>query len=210
MPISQAANELKVGVTVLKRCCRQLGISRWPYRKLESMQRIAQVSGRAGRAHSKSHVWAGTSTALGERAHGLPGWAGSWTALGGRAHQLPGWAGTSTAHHASACTRGGAGHVTRHNAHGTEQPSLPAVQAAPLRPPGGNSCPTCGAAPVTAGSGPGSVRRQGTPAWRSGTRPHQVSACQHGTLVGRHHARGRRVPSRAAAIPGGALHTHSL
>ncbi|KAF8779801.1 hypothetical protein HU200_002062 [Digitaria exilis] len=33
MPIKQAARELSVGVTVLKKRCRQLGIPRWPHRK---------------------------------------------------------------------------------------------------------------------------------------------------------------------------------
>ena len=34
VPIKQAAQELNVGVTVLKRQCRKLGVTRWPYRKL--------------------------------------------------------------------------------------------------------------------------------------------------------------------------------
>ncbi|XP_004955211.2 protein RKD3 [Setaria italica] len=33
MPIKQAAQELNVGVTVLKKRCRELGIPRWPHRK---------------------------------------------------------------------------------------------------------------------------------------------------------------------------------
>ncbi|PWA81532.1 hypothetical protein CTI12_AA185950 [Artemisia annua] len=35
--VLQAANELKVGLTVLKRRCRELGFKRWPQRKLKSL-----------------------------------------------------------------------------------------------------------------------------------------------------------------------------
>ncbi|ESQ27706.1 hypothetical protein EUTSA_v10019554mg [Eutrema salsugineum] len=37
MPITQAAMELNVGLTLLKRRCRELGIRRWPHRKLMSL-----------------------------------------------------------------------------------------------------------------------------------------------------------------------------
>ncbi|CAH2067247.1 unnamed protein product, partial [Thlaspi arvense] len=37
MPITQAAMELNVGLTLLKRRCRELGIHRWPHRKLMSL-----------------------------------------------------------------------------------------------------------------------------------------------------------------------------
>ncbi|XP_026658339.2 protein RKD1-like [Phoenix dactylifera] len=40
MPITQAAKELNVGVTLLKRKCRKLGIPRWPHRKLKSLQTL--------------------------------------------------------------------------------------------------------------------------------------------------------------------------
>nr|CAB3448124.1 unnamed protein product [Digitaria exilis]CAB3504577.1 unnamed protein product [Digitaria exilis] len=40
MPIKQAARELSVGVTVLKKRCRQLGIPRWPHRKVKSLQTL--------------------------------------------------------------------------------------------------------------------------------------------------------------------------
>ena len=37
LPIAQAANKLNVGLTVLKRRCRNLGFMRWPHRKLNSL-----------------------------------------------------------------------------------------------------------------------------------------------------------------------------
>ncbi|CAN8239814.1 unnamed protein product [Cochlearia groenlandica] len=37
MPITQAAMELNVGLTLLKRRCRELGFRRWPHRKLSSL-----------------------------------------------------------------------------------------------------------------------------------------------------------------------------
>jgi len=40
MPISQAAKELNVGLTHLKKRCRDLGIQRWPHRKLMSLQTL--------------------------------------------------------------------------------------------------------------------------------------------------------------------------
>ncbi|RDX72625.1 Protein RKD1, partial [Mucuna pruriens] len=40
MPISQAARELNVGLTHLKKRCRELGIQRWPHRKLMSLQTL--------------------------------------------------------------------------------------------------------------------------------------------------------------------------
>ncbi|CAN6274454.1 unnamed protein product [Urochloa humidicola] len=40
MPIKQAARELNVGVTVLKKRSRELGIPRWPYRKVKSLQTL--------------------------------------------------------------------------------------------------------------------------------------------------------------------------
>ncbi|KAH6824367.1 RWP-RK domain-containing protein [Perilla frutescens var. hirtella] len=38
MPITEAAREMKVGLTFLKKRCRELGIRRWPHRKLMSLQ----------------------------------------------------------------------------------------------------------------------------------------------------------------------------
>ncbi|XP_072089543.1 protein RKD3-like [Arachis hypogaea] len=40
MPITQAAKELDVGLTLLKKRCRELGIRRWPHRKLMSLQTL--------------------------------------------------------------------------------------------------------------------------------------------------------------------------
>ncbi|CAD6249512.1 unnamed protein product [Miscanthus lutarioriparius] len=40
VPIKQAARELNVGVTVLKKQCRKLGIPRWPHRKVKSLQKL--------------------------------------------------------------------------------------------------------------------------------------------------------------------------
>ena len=40
MPIKQAARELNVGLTVLKKRCRELGIPQWPHRKVKSLQTL--------------------------------------------------------------------------------------------------------------------------------------------------------------------------
>ncbi|KAL2935192.1 Protein RKD1 [Bienertia sinuspersici] len=40
MPITRAAKELNVGLTLLKKRCRELGIKRWPHRKLMSLQTL--------------------------------------------------------------------------------------------------------------------------------------------------------------------------
>eukprot|EP00873_Tetraselmis_striata_P007903 jgi/Tetstr1/428167/TSEL_018218.t1 len=42
MPIQEASKLLGIGVTVLKRKCRQYNIPRWPYRKLKSLQNLYQ------------------------------------------------------------------------------------------------------------------------------------------------------------------------
>lgn len=41
-PISEAAQVLDMGVTVLKKQCRNQGISRWPFRKLQSIDKLIQ------------------------------------------------------------------------------------------------------------------------------------------------------------------------
>ncbi|CAN1170648.1 Protein RKD4 [Linum perenne] len=38
VPITVAAKEMKVGLTVLKRRCRELKITRWPHRKIKSLK----------------------------------------------------------------------------------------------------------------------------------------------------------------------------
>ncbi|CAL0305424.1 unnamed protein product [Lupinus luteus] len=38
VPISEAAKEMNVGLTLLKRRCRELNILRWPHRKLKSLE----------------------------------------------------------------------------------------------------------------------------------------------------------------------------
>jgi len=40
MPITRAARELNVGLTVLKKRCRELGIARWPHRKMKSLKSL--------------------------------------------------------------------------------------------------------------------------------------------------------------------------
>lgn len=40
LPISKAAKELGMGVTVMKKYCRKFGINRWPFRKLNSMTKL--------------------------------------------------------------------------------------------------------------------------------------------------------------------------
>ncbi|KAI3843410.1 hypothetical protein MKX03_024304 [Papaver bracteatum] len=40
LPIAEASRNLKVGLTVLKRKCRELGIPRWPHRKLKSLDTL--------------------------------------------------------------------------------------------------------------------------------------------------------------------------
>ncbi|GAQ87313.1 RWP-RK domain-containing protein [Klebsormidium nitens] len=43
MPISEASKRLGVGLTVLKKRCRDMGIHRWPHRKLKSMNALIQT-----------------------------------------------------------------------------------------------------------------------------------------------------------------------
>ncbi|KAF8112489.1 hypothetical protein N665_0064s0114 [Sinapis alba] len=40
MPIAQAAKELNIGLTLLKKKCRDFGIQRWPHRKCMSIQNL--------------------------------------------------------------------------------------------------------------------------------------------------------------------------
>ena len=55
MPITQAAKELDVGLTPLKKRCSERGICRWPHRKLMSLH-ISSARDRAANADDgKSH-----------------------------------------------------------------------------------------------------------------------------------------------------------
>ncbi|KAF7080395.1 hypothetical protein CFC21_084487 [Triticum aestivum] len=49
MPIKQAAEELNVGLTLLKRQCRELGIPRWPHRKLKSLETLIKNAQELGK-----------------------------------------------------------------------------------------------------------------------------------------------------------------
>ncbi|XP_030933461.1 protein RKD4 isoform X2 [Quercus lobata] len=40
VPITKAAKEMNVGLTVLKKRCRQLNIMRWPHRKIKSLNSL--------------------------------------------------------------------------------------------------------------------------------------------------------------------------
>ncbi|KAK9145605.1 hypothetical protein Sjap_005508 [Stephania japonica] len=40
MPITKAAKELKIGLTALKKRCRELNIERWPHRKIQSLKSL--------------------------------------------------------------------------------------------------------------------------------------------------------------------------
>jgi len=42
VPITEASRSLKVGLTVLKRRCREFGIPRWPHRKIKSLDSLIQ------------------------------------------------------------------------------------------------------------------------------------------------------------------------
>ncbi|VFQ93506.1 unnamed protein product [Cuscuta campestris] len=40
LPITEASRSLKIGLTVLKKKCREFGIPRWPHRKIKSLDRL--------------------------------------------------------------------------------------------------------------------------------------------------------------------------
>ncbi|KAL0908482.1 hypothetical protein M5K25_022979 [Dendrobium thyrsiflorum] len=42
MPINEAAKVLNVGITLLKKRCRELNIPRWPHRKMKSLDTLIQ------------------------------------------------------------------------------------------------------------------------------------------------------------------------
>lgn len=43
MPINVAAQSLHMGVTVLKKYCRQFDVGRWPFRKLASIDKLTET-----------------------------------------------------------------------------------------------------------------------------------------------------------------------
>ncbi|KAM7471413.1 hypothetical protein LguiA_009596 [Lonicera macranthoides] len=55
MPITQAAKELNVGLTLLKKRCRELGIRRWPHRKLVSLQTLINNVQELGKEGGEGH-----------------------------------------------------------------------------------------------------------------------------------------------------------
>ncbi|WOL20448.1 hypothetical protein Cni_G29253 [Canna indica] len=54
MPITKAAQELNVGLTVLKKRCRELGIARWPHRKMKSLKSL--IHNELGKGTSEESV----------------------------------------------------------------------------------------------------------------------------------------------------------
>ncbi|KAF3789350.1 RKD1 protein [Nymphaea thermarum] len=60
MPITQAAKKMDVGLTVLKKKCREYGIPRWPHRKMKSLrslirsvQELGEEDGKVGEDRSR-------------------------------------------------------------------------------------------------------------------------------------------------------------
>ncbi|XP_056170630.1 uncharacterized protein LOC115693728 [Syzygium oleosum] len=57
MPITRAAKELNIGLTLLKKRCRELGIRRWPHRKLTSLRTlIKNVQGMGGESENEQQL----------------------------------------------------------------------------------------------------------------------------------------------------------
>ncbi|XP_047065839.1 protein RKD3-like [Lolium rigidum] len=59
LPITQAARELNVGLTVLKKRCRELGIPRWPHRKMKSLRALinnVEALQEAGKANDEEQL----------------------------------------------------------------------------------------------------------------------------------------------------------
>jgi len=42
LPINEASKELKICATILKKVCRANGITRWPHRKIRSLENMIQ------------------------------------------------------------------------------------------------------------------------------------------------------------------------
>ncbi|KAF0917899.1 hypothetical protein E2562_021624 [Oryza meyeriana var. granulata] len=68
MPITKAAREMNVGLTVLKKRCRELGVTRWPHRKMKSLRSlILNVQARSNLASSSSLPLANSVLAVTDR-----------------------------------------------------------------------------------------------------------------------------------------------
>ncbi|RMZ54932.1 hypothetical protein APUTEX25_000449, partial [Auxenochlorella protothecoides] len=69
LPADKACQQLGISLTVLKRVCRRVGVDRWPYRRVKSLERIfhslndAPGSGAARDAHLAT--WSSEESALG-------------------------------------------------------------------------------------------------------------------------------------------------
>lgn len=57
MPMTKAAKELDVGLTLLKKRCRELGFSRWPHRKLTSIDGIINNLKVRPVTHTQTYVY---------------------------------------------------------------------------------------------------------------------------------------------------------
>ncbi|XP_020586521.1 protein RKD2-like [Phalaenopsis equestris] len=56
MPITRAAMEMNIGLTVLKKRCRELGITRWPHRKLKSLNTLITNIQEIGKCSSDENI----------------------------------------------------------------------------------------------------------------------------------------------------------
>ncbi|XP_020700072.1 protein RKD2-like [Dendrobium catenatum] len=56
MPITKAAMEMNIGLTVLKKRCRDLGITRWPHRKLKSLNTLISNIQEVGKCSSDLNI----------------------------------------------------------------------------------------------------------------------------------------------------------
>ncbi|PKU67451.1 Protein RKD4 [Dendrobium catenatum] len=56
MPITKAAMEMNIGLTVLKKRCRDVGITRWPHRKLKSLITLINNIQEIGKSSSDVNI----------------------------------------------------------------------------------------------------------------------------------------------------------
>lgn len=57
LPLGEASKELGVSTTIVKRLCRKLGIARWPYRQLASLDKsISKLHGLLETAEDASEM----------------------------------------------------------------------------------------------------------------------------------------------------------